>query len=180
MGRVNKTSLREELDYLKSEFARLSSTKKISPESMVLFKGMFMLFEVMVAVFLEKQTKKDSQNSSTPSSQTDKDESSTKAGTQSKGKEENGQTFSNSRTKETTKVSKATFCNTCGEDLEDTPCDNHERRTKIDIVFEKGSSNLTVGDLAQFFGRKGVALPIKPPQGYPRKLGAFGVLDPSC
>jgi transposase len=100
MGQVNKTSLREEFDYLKSEFSRLSSAHQIAPESMVLFKAMFMLFEVMVAVFLEKQTKKDSRNSSKPSSQTAKDESSTKAGTQSKGKEENSQTFSNSRTKE--------------------------------------------------------------------------------
>ena len=25
----------------------------------------------------------------------------------------------------------------CGEDLTDTPCLHHERRTKIDIVFEK-------------------------------------------
>jgi len=58
MGRVNKTSLRDEFDHLKSEFARLSASNKISSESMVLFKAMFMLFEVMIAVFLEKQTKK--------------------------------------------------------------------------------------------------------------------------
>jgi transposase len=137
MGRVNKTSLREEFDYLKSEFARLSSSNKISPESMVLFKAMFVLFEVMVAVFLEKQTKKDSKNSSIPSSQTEKDESSTHSGSQGKGKTENGERFSNSRTKESIKVSKVRFCDTCGEDLKDTPCDEHERRTKIDIVFEK-------------------------------------------
>lgn len=142
MGRVNKTSLREEFDHLKSEFSRLSSANKISPESMVLFKAMFVLFEVMVAVFLEKQTKKDNKNSSIPSSQTPKDESSTKTGTQSNGKQENGHTFSNSRTRETTRISKVPLCATCGEDLADTQCDTHERRTKIDIVFEKVVSHV--------------------------------------
>ena len=137
MGRVNKTSLRDEFDHLKSEFARLSASNKISSESMVLFKAMFMLFEVMIAVFLEKQTKKNSKNSSIPSSQTGKDESSTQPGTNSKGKEENGLIFSNSRVKESTKVSKVRFCESCGEDLENTPCDEQERRTKIDIIFEK-------------------------------------------
>ena len=29
------------------------------------------------------------------------------------------------------------FCESCGEDLENTPCDEQERRTKIDIIFEK-------------------------------------------
>ncbi len=29
------------------------------------------------------------------------------------------------------------LCNVCGGDLSHTPCDYQERRTKIDIVFEK-------------------------------------------
>lgn len=34
-------------------------------------------------------------------------------------------------------LSKALTCNVCGEDLTDVPCVHVERRTKIDIVFEK-------------------------------------------
>ena len=135
-------SFREELEHLKLEFSRLSSANKVPPECVVLFKAMFMLFEVLAVVFLEKKTKKDSKNSSIPSSQTVKDESSTKAGTQSKGKEESSETFSNSRKKETIKVSKVSFCDTCGEDLRETSCDDSERRTKVDIVFEKVISHV--------------------------------------
>lgn len=34
-------------------------------------------------------------------------------------------------------VSKASFCEQCGEDLREAPCQGHERRTQIDLVFEK-------------------------------------------
>jgi transposase len=142
MGKVNKTSLREEFDHLKAEFSRLSSANKISPESMALFKAMLLLVEIMMAVFLERQTKKDNKNSSIPSSQTTKDESSTIPTTNGKGKEENDHPFSNSRTKESLKIAKVNFCDTCGEDLRETSCDNSERRTKIDIVFEKVVSHV--------------------------------------
>ena len=137
MSRVNKASLRDELEKLKSEFASLSSAKKVPSESAVLIKALFALMEVMVAVFLEKQTKKNNRNSSLPSSQTEKAESSTRPGRHSNGRKENGERFSNSRTRESTKVSKVSYCETCGEDLKDIPCECHERRTKIDIIFEK-------------------------------------------
>ena len=38
---------------------------------------------------------------------------------------------------ETVTLAKVERCDVCGEDLSATPCDHHERRTKIDIVFEK-------------------------------------------
>jgi len=142
MAGVNKIALRQELDFLKSEFSRLSSANKVAPESLVLFKAMFVIIEVMVTIFLEKQTKKDRNNSSIPSSQTTKDESSIPKGTQGNGKKENGHVFSNSRTRESRRFAKVHSCNTCGEDLEDRPCDGHERRTKIDIIFEKVVSHV--------------------------------------
>jgi len=43
-------------------------------ESRALFKAMLKLFEVLMAVFMEKRTAKDSSNSSKPFSQTPKDE----------------------------------------------------------------------------------------------------------
>ncbi len=43
----------------------------------------------------------------------------------------------NSRTKETIVISKVTTCDNCGIALDYTPCQGYERRTKIDIVFEK-------------------------------------------
>ena len=137
MSTINKQSLRDNFDHLKSDFERLSSTSKINKESLVLFKALFMLLDVMLAVFMEKATKKDNKNSSIPSSQTKKDETSTVIGTHTKGKKENGELIANTRTKETIKIAKVNECNRCGENLENTLCLEHERRTKIDIIFEK-------------------------------------------
>jgi len=55
--------VREELDHLRSEYDRLSASGKVSPEVTMLIKGMFLLFEVLVSVFLEKTTRKNSKNS---------------------------------------------------------------------------------------------------------------------
>lgn len=142
MPQVNQQSVRDELDHIKREFDRLTADNKVTAESRVLFKAMLVLFEVLLAVFLEKTTKKDNRNSSKPSSQTDKDETATAAGAKSKGPEENDERFANARTRETTRISTVGFCEVCGEDLHDWPCQGYERRTKIDIVFEKVVSHV--------------------------------------
>jgi len=40
-------------------------------------------------------------------------------------------------TSKTVTVSPVSLCDVCGETLADTPCQHLERRTRIDIVFEK-------------------------------------------
>jgi transposase len=86
----------------------------------------------------EKTTKKDNKNSSIPSSQTEKDESSLgHQGNNGKGKNENDTRAKNTRVRENVSISTVSFCDICAEDLTDVPCTHHERRTKIDIVFEK-------------------------------------------
>jgi len=138
MSYVNQNSLRTEFDNIKAEFTELTESNKISQESKVLFKSMFALFEIMLAIFLERTTKKDSKNSSKPSSQTEKDESSkSETGSKGKGKKETDQQFVNSQSKETITVSSVEFCNNCGEDLSNRKVQKHERRTKIDIIFTK-------------------------------------------
>ncbi len=138
MPRVNKKSLREEFDALKGEFKRLSSHGKMTAESRALFNALLMLFEVMLAVFMEKTTGKDNTNSSIPPSQTQKDETvAPHPGSKSKGKAQNDALAGNTRTRETIQIAKLDACEICGEDLSDTACQGHERRTRIDIVFEK-------------------------------------------
>jgi len=62
----------------------------MAPESRALFQAMLMLFELLMAVFMEKRTQKDNRNSSKPSSQTPKDDSATgQSGTNGKGKAQN-------------------------------------------------------------------------------------------
>lgn len=137
MPSVNKQSLREEFEAYKHRFQVLCADGKTSAEVRALVEGLLMLFELMLAVFLEKTTRKDSTNSSKPSSQTEKDETSSTSGTNSKGKPEHDERFANSKTRESTKIAKVTVCDYCAEDLSHVPCRLHERRTQIDIQFEK-------------------------------------------
>jgi len=138
MASVNRQSVREEADRIKAEFDRLAASKKINKETMVLVQSMLMLINLFVAIFLEKTTAKNSKNSSKPSSQTEKDESSlTEKGSKGKGKSESDAVASNTRTIETITVARVTQCDVCGQDLTEAPCEHIERRTKIDIVFEK-------------------------------------------
>ena len=135
---LDKTSVRDEVSQLKDDFEQLCSKGKINDEVRVLMKSLFMIIDLILSIFLERITQKDSKNSSKPSSQTDKDESSlSQPGSNGKGKHENRTVTHNTRAVETVALAKVDHCDVCGEDLHDTPCTGHERRTKMDIVFEK-------------------------------------------
>lgn len=138
MSTVNKQSVREEAERIKTEFERLVADKKISADVVFLFQSMFMLINLLIAIFLEKMTPKNNKNSSKSSSQTEKDESAlTHAGTNTKGKLESDLTTNNTRTVETIIIVPVSQCDVCGEDLTGTATEKCERRTKIDILFEK-------------------------------------------
>lgn len=138
MATLNKQSLREEFDALKGRFVGLSAEGKMPAETRALFETLLALFELLMAVFMEKHTPKDSTNSSTPSSQTPKDETaSTRAGAKGKGPVHSHTQCANTRTVETVQVSEVAVCEGCGEDLSATACAGYDRRTQIDIIFEK-------------------------------------------
>ena len=138
MSNVDKKTVRNEVNRLKTDFEKLCADGKATSEIKVLMNSMFMIIELMLSIFLERSTKKDSKNSSKPPSQTEKDESSlSHEGSHGKGKNENGNVGNNTRVNEIVALSKVSHCDVCGEDLGNTPCLHHERRTKIDIVFEK-------------------------------------------
>ena len=138
MASVNKQSLREEFDTLKARFERLCTDGQMAAESRALFQAMLMLFEVLMAVFMERHTTKDNSNSSKPSSQTPKDDTAiTRAGANGKGKAHNDARCANTRTVETVQTAEVSVCERCGEGLSDTVPVGHERRTRIDILFEK-------------------------------------------
>ena len=65
MGSVNTQSVREEAERIKAEFERLSASKKINSESKILFQSMLMLINLLIAIFLEKTTKKNTKQPST-------------------------------------------------------------------------------------------------------------------
>ena len=138
MPSINKSSVRNEVSRLKDEFESLCAEGKVTGEVKVLMSSMLMILELMLSIFLERSTKKDSNNSGKPPSQTGKDESALPyQGSKGKGKKENNALAGNTRITEQVMLSEARVCEICGEDLTDTPCLHHERRTKVDIVFEK-------------------------------------------
>lgn len=138
MGVINKTSLRQEAARIQTVFKELSADNKINNECKMLIQSMIMLINLLISIFLEKKIIKTSKNSSKPPSQTGKDESGlTNKGTNGKGKGESNATASNTRTIESTIIAKVAKCDVCGRDLTKTACQHYERRTKIDIVFEK-------------------------------------------
>ena len=138
MASVNKQSLREEFDAHKARFEQLCAEGKMAPESRALVEALLMLLQLLVAVFLEKHTAKTSTNSSRPSSQTAKDETAlSRAGAHGKGKTLDQARCANTRTLESVQISEVSFCEHCGEDLGKVRAHSHQRRTQIDIVFEK-------------------------------------------
>ena len=63
MASINRESVREEAERIKAEFDRIAINKKIDTESKMLFQSMLMLINLLIAIFLEKTTKKDNKNS---------------------------------------------------------------------------------------------------------------------
>ena len=138
MASVNKKSLREEFAALKEQFDDLCAKGQVGAEVRTLFQTFLMLFEILMAVFMEKQTPKTSVNSSKPSSQTEKDQTArSRAGSRGKGPAQNPARAGNTRTIETVESAAVDVCENCGQDLTKIPCMGTERRTRIDIVFEK-------------------------------------------
>ena len=130
--------MRGEISRVKANFDKLCAEDKVSGELKVIMNSLFMIVELLLSIFLKRQTRKDNNNSSIPSSQTDKDDSSlTSPGAKGKGKNENDTVAGNTRTQTSVSIATVDFCDVCGEVLSDVPCAHHERRTKIDIVFEK-------------------------------------------
>ena len=66
----------------------------------------------------------------------------TQAGGKAKGRSARHTRSDNTRTVETVTVIPVTACDHCGEDLRDVPAQGGERRTRIDIVFEKVVSHV--------------------------------------
>lgn len=138
MASVDTQSVRNEVKRIKAEFDSLKNNARISPEVSMLVSSLLTILELMMAIFLERTTKKNAKNSSIPPSQTQPDETSpSKTGTNNKGKNEINQTAENTRTVESITIASVSTCSCCGEDLSSTDITEHERRTKIDILFEK-------------------------------------------
>ena len=134
MANIDKKSVRSEVDKVKIEFENLCAAGKVSSEIKVLMSSMLMIMELILSIFLERQTRKNSNNSSLPPSQTGKDDTAlSPKGSHEKGKSENNTIADNVRVSETVTVAEVHACEVCGEDLQHATVQGHERRTKINV-----------------------------------------------
>jgi len=133
MPYVNKKSLREEFEDLKSEFEKLSTENKITKESRVLFKAMLMLFDVMLVVFMEKTTRIQVY----PHHRLKKMKPQRLQATNLREKSKTANFLIIPTQKNRPKLQRFLHAQHCGEDLRNTISQKPERRTRIDIIFEK-------------------------------------------
>ncbi len=137
MATVNKASLRSEFDALKGRFEELCAHGKMSAESRALFEALLMLFQLLMAVFMEKNTPKGSQNSGLPSSRAEADETARRRpGAKGKGPKADAAGDGPNRLVVEQRTAPVTECRACGRDLAQTAPTGHERRVLVDIVFE--------------------------------------------
>lgn len=97
MASLDKTSVREEVAKLKADFEQLSRDGKVTPETGALFKSLLLVVELMMSIFMERQTRKTSKNSSLPPSQTDQDETGLAPSRPAAKRRLEGQTVANHR-----------------------------------------------------------------------------------
>lgn len=138
MPSVNKESLRQQFSEAKQSATELIAQGNVSPEIKAVITTLLTLMEIVIAVFLEKMTKKTKSNSGVPPSATSKvDDAEGNSGSKSKGSQTNKDDFSNARTQESVERLEVYACECCGADLSDHEPHTVLRRTKIDLYFEK-------------------------------------------
>ena len=146
MARINQASLRAQLDDCRARFDAIKQKGEASADTLALIDTLFLLVEIVVAVFLEKTTPKTSRNSSLPSSQdaaAGETHTAGSSGSRSRGPKARDKRCDNLRTVTTTQTSPVTACRRCGHDLSGTPCSGHEQRIEVDIVFETVERRIT-------------------------------------
>jgi len=137
MAKINAIEMRDEVDRVKQEFEQLCASGKVTPEIKAVVDSLLIVVALIMAIFMERKTPKNSKNSSIPPSQTDADDTSTgKPRRKGKGKKVDGE-ISNTRVRKSVTLLDVTSCGSCGDALDDVPCSGVERRTRIDIIFEK-------------------------------------------
>ncbi len=146
MARINPASLRAQLDDCRARFDAIKQKGEASADTLALINALFMLVDIVVAVFLEKTTPKTSRNSSLPSSRDGTDSethTAGRSGSRSRGPKARHARSDTLRTVTTTHTSPVTECRQCGHDLTGTACTGHEQRIEVDIVFETVERRVT-------------------------------------
>jgi len=106
----------------------------VPPEARFFIRSMLSMLDIIVAVLLEKKTRKNSSNSGLPPSQNNGSN-----GNRNKGSGDRaglGSAAANTRQVETKEITSPDECAKCGEDLGEVKATGREERKKIDIIYE--------------------------------------------
>ena len=60
VANLDKTSVKDEVGRLKADFDRLGIEGKVTPESQAVMSSLFIIIELILAIFLERSTNKNS------------------------------------------------------------------------------------------------------------------------
>src|SRR6056297_2455193 len=121
MAKINAIEMRDEVDRVKQEFEQLCASGKVTPEIKAVVDSLLIVVALIMAIFMERKTPKNSKNSSIPPSQTDADDTSTgKPRRKGKGKKVDGE-ISNTRVRKSVTLLDVTSCGSCGDALDDVP-----------------------------------------------------------
>ena len=134
MATVNGASLRAEFEDAKARVAALRRDGKVSEEVDAVIHVLSALLGILIAVLLERTTRKTSGNSSLPPSQMEDGDKTARRG--GKGAKPNPQTGDNLRKTTVEETVAVEACDACGADLSGIDPVDRERRVLYDIVFE--------------------------------------------
>ena len=136
MATVNCASLRGEFDAWKADIDSHRKNGRITEDVYKSITSGYHMMDAVMALLLEKTTKKNSKNSSIPPSQTGKDE--TKKPPRKKSdtsKENESKAGSNVETVTIEEVSSVENCGNCGSDLSDIDPSAREERVLYDLSY---------------------------------------------
>ncbi len=63
MANLDKTSVRDEVSRVKADFDKLCGEGKVSGEIKVIMSSLLLMVELLLSIFLERQTRKDNKKS---------------------------------------------------------------------------------------------------------------------
>ena len=136
MATVNEKFLREELEAAKQQIAALRKSGKVSPEADAVFRVLMPLLTLLLAVLLEKTTRKTSRNSSIPPSQVEEDATAQRASPAQRAAKAHDRTSPNLQKVTPEETVTVEACDRCGADLSEVAPSDRERRVLYDIVLQ--------------------------------------------
>ena len=133
---MGKESIQKNLDRAKARIRQAESDGHLSQESKAIIELLLSLVEIMMAIALQKRTRKNSNNSGLPPSQDiggrHNDRGDGKGG---RGDQKIGRRLDNARIQEQSHVLSPEKCRKCGADITDVSATATEERKTIDIEY---------------------------------------------